>query len=61
LPRSQSSTTAGPKIHAFMPTDITMTDRFADPTIDRRTCSDIDPQDVHNAVSECDPACYWRG
>ena len=49
------------KIHAFMLTDITMTARFADSPIDRRTSTDIDPQDVHNAVSECDPAWYRRG
>src|SRR6185437_15527097 len=39
----------------------TMTARFADSTIHGRTSSDIDPQDVHNAVSECDPAWYRRG
>ena len=49
------------KWNAFMLTDITMTARFADSTIDRRTSTDIDPQDVHNAVSECDPAWYRRG
>ena len=40
--------------------DITMTARFADAMIDRRTNADIDPRDVHDAVLECGPAWYRR-